>query len=126
MKFRKRLVLVLCVSILCIPAVQAMAAPTPGSTVLAWWAQGEAWFVGTVVEPQGGGFLVVFEDGDQAVVPAARIKALDIRVGSPVLALWSDKKFYPGTVARIVGRALYIHFDDGDKGWTSWAGIAVK
>jgi hypothetical protein len=101
-----------------------------GAMCLAYWEPNDYYFVGTVVEDSsetgGGGYRVIFADGDQAVVPAALVKRLDIGVGSKVYAMWSDKRFYSGTVARIVGGALFIEFDDGDKGWTSWAGIAVK
>lgn len=46
--------------------------------------------------------------------------------GDTVFALWSDKRYYPGTIQKITGMAVYIQFDDGDKGWTSFAGLARK
>ena len=97
-----------------------------GETVFAWWEPNQIYFVGTVVEEQGDRALVVFEDGDNAVVARARIRPLDIKAGSRVFAKWTDNKYYPGRVDRIVGRALYIKFDDGDERWTSWAGIAER
>jgi hypothetical protein len=101
-----------------------------GDRVFAYWEESEGYFVGTIVETdstiKGGGFLVVYDDGDQAVVPYARIKPLDVQAGSKVFAKWSDGKLYPGTVKRIIGNAIFIHFDDGDEGWTAWSGIAIK
>ncbi len=101
-----------------------------GSRCLAYWEENKTWYVGAIVEEdstiKGGGYLVVFADGDVAVVPATLVKPLTIGAGSKVMAMWwKNGSFYPGTVARVVGEALYINFDDGDKGWTSWAGIAV-
>jgi uncharacterized OB-fold protein len=97
-----------------------------GETVFAWWEPNQIYFVGTVVEDHGANALVVFEDGDNAVVARAKMRPMEIRVGSKVLARWSDEKYYPGRVDRIVGRALHIAYDDGDEGWTSWAGIAAR
>src|SRR5262245_22610602 len=78
-----------------------------GDTVLAYWTPAKAYFIGTAVEKAGGGYLVVFEDGDRAVVPEAQIRKYDIKVGTPVIAQWTDGKRYPGKVATVVGRAFY-------------------
>jgi hypothetical protein len=100
--------------------------PGVGETVLAWWEPNSIYFVGTVVEEEGSRRLVVFEDAEQAWVNSSQLKAMDIVRGSRVMARWRDGKYYPGRVSRIVGRALFIEYDDGDSGWTSWAGIAAR
>jgi hypothetical protein len=97
-----------------------------GDTVLAWWAPGRAYFVATAVEKADGGYLVVFEDGDRAVVPERMIRKYDLKVGSAVIAKWTDGRYYPGKIAKVVGRAFYVHYDDGDKGWAPLSWIAVK
>jgi hypothetical protein len=97
-----------------------------GDTVLAHWAPGNAYFVGTAVEEKGPGFLIVFEDGDTAVVSKSKIRQNDIKAGSRVIARWKDGQYYQGRVVKIVGRALYIRYDDGDEGWAPWSWIAVK
>jgi hypothetical protein len=97
-----------------------------GDTVLAHWPQGNAYFVGTAVEDKGAGLLIVFEDGDTLVVSKTKVRANDIKVGSQVIARWKDGEYYRATVAKIVGRALYVHYSDGDKGWVPWSAIAVK
>jgi hypothetical protein len=111
-------------------ALQAQAALRPGDMCLAYWEENDLYYVGTVAAEdntvKGGGYLVIFADADQAVVPRDRVKPFTIKAGSKVLALWSDGDLYPGTVSRIIGGALYIEFDDGDKGWTSWSGIAME
>jgi hypothetical protein len=98
-----------------------------GDTVLGYWAETKAYYVGTVVGTDesitGGGYLVIFRDGDRAILSPQQIKPMTLVVGSKVMAMWSDKRFYPGVINKIVGEALYILFDDGDKGWT---GIAVE
>jgi hypothetical protein len=105
----------------------AMAAEVQiGDTVLAYWEMGDAYFVGTAVEKKGTDFLIVFEDGDTAVVDKAKVRSNDIKVGSKVIARWKDGQYYNATVAKIVGRALYVHYEDGDRGWAPWSWIAVK
>jgi hypothetical protein len=110
--------------------VQAQAALRPGDMCLAFWEETGFYYAGTFIgedtTAKGDGFLVVFADGEQGVIPRDKVKPLTIKVGSAVQALWTDREFYPGKVAKIVGGALYIEFDDGDKGWTSWAGIAIE
>lgn len=114
----------ICLSALCTPV--AAAEVGVGDTVLAYWKEGDAYFIGTAVEKMGGGFLIVFEDGDTAVVDKSKVRSNDIKVGSKVIARWTDGEYYNGTVAKVVGRAFYIHYDDGDKGWAPFSWIAVR
>jgi hypothetical protein len=97
-----------------------------GDSVFAFWKASGLYHLGTVVEVGSGQYHIVFEDGDQGAVSENELMRPDLNVGSQVIAMWTDKKFYPGTVQKIVGRALFVHFDDGDRGWTSFAGIAKK
>lgn len=97
-----------------------------GDSVLAHWEQGDAYFVATIVEDKESDFFVVFEDGDTASVKKTLIRKNDIKAGSKVVARWKNGQYYRATVGKIVGRALYIHYDDGSKGWAPWAWIAVK
>lgn len=98
-----------------------------GALVLAHWAPADAYFVGTVVEERDGGLLVVFEDGDVGVIDPGRLTTRnELGPGSRVFARWRDGGYYPGRIERIVGRALYISYDDGDGRWVPWSAIAVK
>ncbi len=126
---RKTVFLVLLIVLVAGAQASAQAKLAVGSICLAYWEPNGYYFVGTLVEEPSeakGSYRVVFADGDQAIVPAARVRLLDVGVGAKVWAKWSDGRFYSGTVARITGWALFIEFDDGDEGWASWAGIAVK
>ena len=108
-------------------SVPAFAAEVKvGDSVIAFWDPGKADFVGTAVEQTEKGFLVVFEDGDQVEVAKTEIRLNDIKAGSTVMARWEDGEFYRGKVAKIVGRALFIEFDDGDTGWVAWSEIGLK
>ncbi len=121
--FRK--LILFCLSLLLVVPSVATAVEV-GDSVLAYWQPGQAYFVGTAVEAKGTGFLIVFEDGDTAVVDKTKVRANDIKVGSVVFARFDDDAYYKGTVAKVTGPALYIHYDDGDKRWVPWSWVAVK
>jgi len=97
-----------------------------GDTVFAYWGDTGHYYLGTVISTQNNSYHIVFADGDQGNVPEDKVKEANIVPGLKVLAMWIDKYFYSGTIHSVVGMAAYIHFDDGDKGWTSFAGIAMK
>jgi hypothetical protein len=101
-----------------------------GQSVLAFWKFNGLYYVGTVVHQEKRAdsivYHVVFEDGDSGIIPSRKVHPLSLGTGSRVLAKGYDKRMHPGIIKKIVGRAIYIHFDDGNRGWTTWSGIAVK
>ena len=99
---------------------------TTGEIVFAYWEAAGAYYLGTVVNSTGNSYHIVFADGDQGNIPADKIKKANLAPGLKVHAMWTDKSFYPGTIQQVTGMAAYIHFDDDDKGWTSFAGIVMK
>lgn len=121
----RNLALLLCVFCSLVVTGAAQAAEV-GETVLAYWQQGNAYFIATLVEKTAAGNMVVFEDGDTAVVADAKLRKYDLKADSPVIARWSDGNYYKGKIGKVVGRAFYIHYDDGDKGWAPAAWIAVE
>lgn len=100
--------------------------PKVGATVLGWWEEAQAYYLGTVVEKKGTDFVVVFEDGDMATLPAAKIKENTLKVGSKVTARWDDGNPYGATISKAVGKAFYLKYDDGDERWVPWSWIEVK
>ena len=100
--------------------------PKVGATVLGWWEESQHFFIATLVEKKGTDFVVVFEDGDMATLPATKIKENTLKVGSKVTSRWTDGEYYPGTISKAVGRAFYIKYDDGDERWVPWSWIATK
>lgn len=97
-----------------------------GDTVFAFWQGTGHYHIGTIVGAEPGFYHVVFADGDQGKIPEGKVMNADIDEGLKVLAMWTDKRFYPGTIQKVVGLAVFVQFDDGDKGWTSLAGLARK
>ena len=97
-----------------------------GDTVFALWSDTGHYYLGTIVGTQDDKYYVVFADGDQGLVPGNKLQSAEIEEGQKVYAMWTDKRYYPGTIQKVTGLAVYIQFDDGDKGWTSFAGLAKK
>lgn len=97
-----------------------------GQMVFAYWGATGHYYLGTIVAVFENSYHVVFADGDQGAIPADKIQSANLVPGLKVLARWSDGSFYPGTIHEIKGMAAFIHFDDGDQGWTSFAGMATK
>lgn len=97
----------------------AMAAPKVGDKVWAQWKPND-WYHGKVSKTTDVGLHVAFDDGDQADLPLALVchdrapKAADVKAGSRVLGLWTDDKFYPGTITAVEGGKYSVTFDDGD------------
>jgi len=94
---------------------------TVGDVVWAQWKPNE-WCHGKVAKASLIGFHVAFDDGDRADLPPSLIvadrvaSAEQVRVGTRVLAPWTDGRHYPGTVTRVAeGKKYSIQFDDGDR-----------
>ncbi len=109
---------------------RAFAQVEVGQTVWAYWEETGGYYPGVAVKAdstvKGGGFLVVFFDGDSAVVPVVRVRPFSAKVGSKVYAKWTDGKYYPGRVSKTAGLGVFITFDDGDELWTTIAALALK
>src|SRR5262249_53077754 len=67
------------------------------------------------------GLRVTFDDGAEADLPAGLIavdrapRKADVPVGARVIALWTDDRWYPGSVGQVAGGKYSIRFDDGDE-----------
>lgn len=95
------------------------ATPKVGDTVWAQWRP-NSWYHGKVDKTCPLGLHIQFDDGDQACIHASMAavdsapKAADVKVGTRVLAKWTDGKYYPATV-RGVGKTFDVQFDDRAK-----------
>ena len=82
--------------------------------MLARWSDG--WYVGTVVKKVGDGVQVVFDDGDEAVVPSSGIRPLDWTTGTRVQCNFKGAGlYYWGVIAERSGVRATINYDDGDR-----------
>ena len=91
-----------------------------GTVVWAEW-EDDAWYHGTIASTCDGGYQINYDDGDTKCCSISQIAideipdANSIAEGVRVLAMWTDGKYYPGSIASISGESYDINYDDGDK-----------
>lgn len=97
----------------------------PGDRVWAPWDT-TTLFVGTVDEIQDREAHIHFDDGDRGWVQLEQLVPFQIQLGMPVLGRWKmGADFYPGVIAKVDGDRVFIHYDDGDKEWTTAAALVI-
>ena len=102
--------------------------PNVGDRVLARWPQEtEWWYPGVVCEANGVEVLVQYDDGDRSQVHVDLVRPLELKVGTRIQCRYQGgKAFYPGQVAGVVGSAIQVDYDDGDKESSSVSMVRVN
>ncbi len=91
-----------------------------GDEVLAPWQNDGFLYPAFVVALDGALAHVAFLDGGEADVPLPSVRRGCFGIGITLLVNWRGKgKFYRGVVAARVSNALYVHYEDGNRGWTT-------
>ncbi len=86
-----------------------------GDRVLGQWSDG-LWYPARITGAAGADFNVSFDDGDKAVLPAAKIRKIDWKVGTKVSCNWKKGGlYYTGTITKMEGESIHISYDDGDQ-----------
>lgn len=91
-----------------------------GTAVFAEW-RAESWYHGKLGAACDGGFMVIFDDGDQKccepgeIVPDREAKKEQVKADTRVLAQWTDGKFYPAVVTAVKGDLYDVTFEDEEK-----------
>jgi DNA-directed RNA polymerase subunit RPC12/RpoP len=100
---------------------------SPGDRVLAHWPKEVSWwYSGTVVETEGEGINVRFDDGNESWLSADQVTGIDLVPGSRVAGRWKNGSlYYPGIVTEAKGEDVRIRYDDGDEEWTHVRSIRV-
>ena len=97
-----------------------------GDRVLAKWAPDGFWYPGTVVESQTNRCFVHFDDGDSAWSSLEDTRSLSLGVGQKVLGRWKGGPYcFPGVIAEKDGDRIHIHYDDGDREWTTIRSVRI-
>jgi len=102
-----------------------------GDAVYAEWTP-NGWYHGKIDKICSAGWHIQFDDGDQKCCTLSQIvkdvvpPKSKVKVGSKVLAQWSNGRFYPGKVKAIAGNVYTIAFNDGDTGTATLAQIRLR
>ena len=95
-------------------AMAITASAQASDKILATWSDG--WYPGTVTGRVAGNFRVIFDDGDQAVVPPSGVRPLDWTKGTRLQCNWLGRGiYYWGVVSELSESKLSINYDDGDR-----------
>jgi hypothetical protein len=102
------------------------AAPPPPSTspalrrevgerVLACWHD-LCWYPGLILNVSGEQCLIVFDDGNQGLIAADKVRPLTVGEGDRVWCRWKGgPTYYPGEITDLKGEVVHIKYDDGDE-----------
>jgi hypothetical protein len=96
-----------------------IASVRQGDRVLGSWFDGH-WYPGIVLTVDGKRTHVMFDDGDQAVLTADKVRVLDVKVGDHIFCRYQGgPAYFPGVVTTKDGEIIHIQYDDGDEETTS-------
>lgn len=84
------------------------------------------WYPGHLRMESARGMHVRFDDGQESVLPAARVIPFDLRIDDPVFARKEGgKAYFPGTLVELNGKEARIRFEDGTEAATPLASVRV-
>src|SRR5262249_35901946 len=74
------------------------------------------WYPGVIMGVNGDQYHVFFDDGNQTVTTADRLRPVRIGVGDRVWCRWkAGPTYFPGEITRKNGEVIHIHYDDEDE-----------
>lgn len=96
-------------------ATAASAQPV-GAWVLGQWRGGNDWYPGVVVAHQGSQVTIRYDDGTRETRPANQVRPYDWRVGTRVVCLFTNGRWYDATITAMDpgGLLISVRYDDGD------------
>jgi hypothetical protein len=93
-----------------------------GQRVFGRWQRGALFYPGRLVRVDGERINIDYDDGGKETTMISYVRLTPFALGEPlqagqrVLAFWPPgPHFYPGTIDKMMGSSVRIHFDDGDK-----------
>ncbi len=98
-----------------------------GDEVLAPWANDGFLYPAILVHEAGPTAHVAYLDGDEADVPVASLRQGVFGPGLRVSVNWKGRRaYYDGVIRQRVGAAVFVEYEDGDRGWTTVAQCRVR
>ena len=82
------------------------------------------WYAGTVRHIDGHRSYVIFDDGDDALVEASRLRKLELKEGDHLLArLPTEREFTPAALLGWDDDKVHVRWDGGEENWTGYGMI---
>lgn len=98
-----------------------------GEHCIVKWSGDGYGYPGTIKHIKDGLYLVYYDDGDREWRLEKYLKNERIQPGDIVFGNWKSRgKYYRGRIARRNGQKIFIHYDDGDKEWTTISKVKVR
>ncbi len=86
-----------------------------GAHVLVCWHD-LYWYPGAVLRVKGDQYHVFFDDGNQVVTTADRLRPLEVGEGDRVWCRWkAGPSYHAGEIAEKRGEVIRVRYDDGDE-----------
>ncbi len=78
------------------------------------------WYPGVVLDVQGDRVRILFDTGNQSVLPLVKLRPLELATGERILCRRKGgPDYYSGTIAVIDGEKIVVHYDDGSRETTT-------
>jgi hypothetical protein len=85
------------------------------------------WYPGTVRHVDGGRCYVIFDDGEDALLDAERLRAFKLRAGDRIAVRTAVPHNYaPATVTALEGEQVRVRYDSGNEEWTKLAQVRLQ
>lgn len=97
-----------------------------GDHCIVKWSGDGYGYPGTIKRIKDGLYQVYYDDGDSEWRLEKYIKSETVRAGDMVYGNWKSRgKYFRGRIARRTGKKIFIHYDDGDKEWTTLSKVRI-
>ena len=98
-----------------------------GSRCLVKWSGDDYWYPAGVDAIKDGLYHVNYDDGDAEWRLEKHMLPEKLSQGDEVFGNWQSKgRYYRGKIAERKGDKIFIHYDDGDKEWTTVGKVRVR
>jgi hypothetical protein len=98
-----------------------------GDRVLGPKGSDQYWYAGTVRHIDGQRCYVIYDDGDDALMEAAKLKAFDLHAGDRVFArLPMELEFKPAKVLDLDDDKIRVQWANGQEDWTSYGMVRLQ
>jgi hypothetical protein len=85
------------------------------------------WYPGTIRHSVGQRFYVIFDDGEDALLPPEQLRPLRLEIGDLVFARrTAEGDFEPAHINDKAEDRLYLAYEDGEQGWVGLDVVRIR